>query len=113
MIEITVRDYLSGILTVPVLLEREPSEDGRYVLIQKTGSRRADRIDTATLAIQSIGPSLYEAAALNEEVKAAMYSMPDTEMNIFRVELNSDYNFTNTSTKERRYQAVFHITFKE
>ena len=32
---------------------------------------------------------------------------------ISRVQLNSDYNFTDTAQKRHRYQAVYDITFYE
>ena len=72
-----------------------------------------DRLDTATVAIQSIAGTLYEAAALNERVKQVMENLPYQEANVFRAGLNSDYNFTDEETKERRYQAVYQITYKE
>lgn len=113
MIETTLLKYLEEALDVPVSLEVPENKPPVYVVLQKTGSRRENRLDTATFAVQSIAPSLYEAAELNEQVKAAMEGLPYAEKNVFRAELNSDYNFTNTQTKERRYQAVFHITYKE
>lgn len=113
MIEKTLLDYLSARLDVPVQMETPKDPPVSYVVLQKTGSHRENRVDTAIFAVQSIAPSLYEAALLNEAVKAAMDNMEDAVAGIFRVELNSDYNFTNTQTKERRYQAVYIITYKE
>ena len=60
--------------------------------------------------MQSYAPSLFEAAELNERVKAAMDDLillPD----IFSAKLDSDYNFTDTATKQYRYQAVYNITY--
>ena len=65
------------------------------------------------VALASIAPSLAEAAALNEVVKAVMDQLPYLAEEVFGSELNGDYNFTNTATKERRYQAVYNITYKE
>lgn len=113
MIEKTILDYLTARLTVPVRMETPEDPPESYVVLQKTGSRRENRVDSATFAVQSIAPTLYGAAQLNETVKAAMDAMEDRVAGIFRVELNSDYNFTNTATKERRYQAVYNITYKE
>ena len=51
---------------------------------------------------------MYGAAALNEEVKKAVDSL--IELNeIASVTLNTDYNFTDTTTKQYRYQAVYDI----
>ena len=113
MIEITLQDYLSGELAEPVVLEVPHPAPASYVVLQKTGSSRENMIDTATFAIQSIAPTLYEAAALNERVKDAMELLPWAAPSVFKAALNSDSNFTNPNTKERRYQAVYHITYKE
>lgn len=109
MIEKTLYDYLNAKLTVPAYMEL-PADGypSSYVLIEKTGSSRENRIDRATVAIQSIAPTLYEAAVLNEHVKGAMDDAVELG-DISRVELNSDYNFTDQTKKEYRYQAVFDI----
>lgn len=113
MIEKTVLDYLNKVLGVPVYIDLIPPVPSRYAVIQKTGSRRENMIESATIAIRSIGETKYEAASINDAVKKAMYLLPDVEATVFRSELNSDYDFTNTATKEQRYQAVFDITFRE
>lgn len=114
MIEKIIRDYLLGaelsvgqniFLQVP---EKPPEE---YILIEKTGSGITNRIRQAMIAIRSISKtSLYQAASINEEVIDAMDNIIYSE-DIFRCELNSDYNFTNTTTKEYRYQAVFNLFY--
>lgn len=110
MIEETILNYLNNSdLSVHAYAQRPEKEPTSYVLIEKTGSRRANRIETATIAVQSYANSLYGAALLNEEVKAVMDAMPDTE-DIGRASLVSDYNFTSTTAKKYRYQAVYNIT---
>jgi uncharacterized protein (DUF849 family) len=120
MIEIIVWNALNAALNeenetpaVPVLMEAPEERTATYVVIDKTGSSRINRIDRATVAVQSIAPTLAEAASLNERVKAVMDQLPELSEKVFRAELNGDYNFTNTQTRERRYQAVYIITFKE
>ena len=113
MIETIIREALASVLAVPVYMEAPLDKPESYVVLEKTGSRRPDRLDTATLAVQSIAPSLEAAAALNETAKAAMDWLPYTVPEIFAAKLNSDGNFTDTRTKERRYQAVYNITYKE
>lgn len=113
MIEKTVLDYLSESLApVPVAMEVPSPMLERYIVIEKTGSGEDNGLFRATLAIQSIAPTLYEAAQINHNVKTAMRGLPEI-VNIFRCECNSDYSFTNPQTKERRYQAVFDIYYKE
>ena len=50
---------------------------------------------------------------MNDDVKRAMLRMPANDHKVTRCDLNSDYNYTNTSTKQYRYQAVFDVTFYE
>lgn len=108
MIEEIVLAYLSSRLDVMVRMEKTDNAD-RYVLIEKTGSDNNNFIYSATLAIQSYANSLYEAALLNEQVKKIMSELPLLDK-VTRCELNTDYNYTDPSTKQYRYQAVFNIT---
>ena len=108
MIEKTVLDYLNDHLDVPAYMEKPANPPASYVVIVKTGSSVNNFIYRATFAVQSIAPSLYEAALLNEPVKDRMAKIIELDV-ITRCDLNSDYEFTNTLTKERRYQAVFDL----
>lgn len=81
-----------------------------YVIFEKTSSGKRDYANSATFTFQSYAPTLYSAALLNEEVKAAVESMIELD-EISGIHLNSDYNFTDTETKECRYQAVFDINY--
>lgn len=109
MIEKTIKDYLQSSLRVPVRLEEEENLGKEYIIVEKTGSGSENYIARATIAIQSYGKSLYEAASLNEKVKETMENVVKLD-NICRCELNSDYNYSDTSRKKYRYQAVFDIT---
>lgn len=108
MIAKDLLDYLGEALSVGVYME-SPEELTNYVLLDQTGSSRNDHIITTTIAVQSYAPSLYEAMVLNESVKAAMEGFAQLA-NVTRVELDTDYNFTNTATKQYRWQAVYNIT---
>lgn len=110
MIEQTVLNYLTSNVDVPVYMEIPAKQPDCFVLVEKTGSSRENWICTSTFALQSWAPTLYEAAALNEQIKAAMDRMPDTE-DVGRAELNTDYVYTDTATKRYRYQAVYDITY--
>ena len=110
MIETIVLDYLSSVLPEPCSLEVPERPPALFVVLEKTGSSSENYINTASFAVQSYAPSLFEAAELNERVKAAMddlIQLPD----IFSSDLDSDYNFTDTSTKRYRYQAVYDIIY--
>ena len=108
MIAKTLLDFLGSNLDVPVVMEA-PEQTTGYVLIDQTGSSRTNHIITTTFAIQSYGASLYDAMVLNDEVKGAMVGFAELD-EITRVELETDYNFTNTATKQYRWQAVYLIT---
>ncbi len=101
-------DYLGEQLGVYVGLEA-PEQTFGYVLIDQTGSSTSNRITTTTIAIQSYGQSLYGAYELNERVKAAMNGFVEIS-EVASVRLETDYNFTNTATKQYRWQAVYQIT---
>lgn len=110
MIEKTVLDYLSDELSVTVYMEVPEDVPASYVIIEKTGGGMSDQIWTATLAIKSIAATLYAAATLNETVIDAMLHITDTE-DVSACSLNSNYNFTDTTSKEYRYQAVFDVVY--
>lgn len=108
MIEKTVLDYLNKSLDVSVYAETPEEPPESYVLIEKTGEGEEDYIYSATLAIQSYAESLCCAAELNEKVKKVMADAVVID-EICKVELNSNYNYTDTTTKKYRYQAVFNV----
>ena len=105
--------YEGPVFDIPCYMERPEKEPaGMYIVIEKTGSSETNRITDATIAIQSYGKSLYEAAVLNEKVKEVMRDIVQLP-EVSSCELNSDYNYTYTAMKAYRYQAVFVITYYE
>lgn len=108
MIEITVLNYLSSVLDVPVVMEIPDKPDDRFVLLKKADGSESDHLSFAMFTVQSYGPSMVEAALLNQTVKAAMKRIIELD-EISGCHLNSDYNFTDTASKRYRYQAVFDI----
>ena len=110
MIEKEVLDYLNNVLDVPVYMEKPEKEPTEYVLIEKTGSSGENLIYSATFALQSYADSLYLAAELNEKVKKAMDDIIVLDT-ISDSKLNTDYNFTDTTKKKYRYQAVYDLWF--
>jgi len=110
MIEIIVLNYLNKNLSVPAYTEKPSNAPHRYVLIDKTGSGESNHLPNATIAFQSYAESLYQAALLNKELKDTMKSIIELD-EIRGITLNGDYNFTDTTTKEYRYQAVYDIRY--
>lgn len=111
MIESIILKWLKKELTpTPVYIE-EPEEAGKdFVLFEKTSGKEDEGLNTATFAFQSYGGSLLKAASLNERVKKSIKKLAETN-GVIKAELNSDYNFTDLTTKRYRYQAVFDITY--
>ena len=108
MIEETIVDYLSEKIQVMVRMEEELDMPNEYVLVEKTGGGKTNHIRRATIAVQSYADSLYRAMQINEEVKEAMEDIVALD-EISRCTLNSDYDYTDTTRKKYRYQAVFDI----
>jgi len=108
MIEVEMKQFLDGHLSVPSYFERPKDPPKRYVLFEKTGSSKRNYLPESTFAFQSYAESMYEAAKLNEEVKEAVEDLIILDK-ISKIKLNSDYNYTDTEAKSYRYQAVFDI----
>ena len=111
MIETIVKSYLETKTNIPVRFERSPEMPDQCIVLEKTGGSYNEQIYTATMAVQSYGKTLAEAAALNADVVEWMLDIRDAVTNVFDISLNSDYNFTDSATKRYRYQAVFVITY--
>ncbi len=100
--------YLSEKLELYVGMEQPEVKTG-YVIIDQTGSRKTNQIKTTTFAIQSYGDSLLKAMMLNLQVETAMEGFAELP-EVAGVRLETDYNFTDTETKQYRWQAVYEIT---
>lgn len=112
MIEATVIDYLNNVLSVPVSGEVPSPTPVAFVTVEKIGSSVENHLRSASFAVQSWAGSEADAAALNVTVRNAMEAMI-TLPNISRSHCETDYNFTDTTTKHSRYQAVFEVVFYE
>ena len=110
MIELVIKNYLDGHLDVPSFFEHQNGLKRKYVLVEKLSGGKKNMLNSSVFAFQSYAGSLFESAQLNEQVKEvveAMIELPE----ITGIQLNSDYNFTDTQTKKYRYQAVFNINY--
>ncbi len=108
MIEVTLLNHLKTKLSISVRLEKPEPAPPEYVLFEKIGSSRTNLLSSSPFAFQSYSDSMYGASSLNELVKKAVDSLIELD-DIASVKLNSDYNFTDTTTKKYRYQAVYDI----
>ena len=109
-IEITVINYLKGALETDRVYGEVPEDKtGTFFVIDKIGSSVEDRVCTSTIAIQSYADSKLNASEQNERVKDVMTEMMGLDC-ISSCRLETDYDFTNISKKQYRYQAVYDIT---
>lgn len=110
MIEEILIKYLNDNLDVEAYCERPKDLPDTYILLENSGTSEENCIKSSMMIIQSIAPTLLEAMKLNEKVVDLMkdaHELPE----LFSSHLNSYYNYTDTSTKEYRYQCVFDITY--
>lgn len=112
MIEFVLLDYLETALNIPAYMEKPADMSGYFLVLEKLGSYEDNFIPHANIAVQAYAPTLAEAAKLNSRVKSAM-SDAITIPAVSSVKLNSDYNFTDTETKQYRYQSVYVITYAQ
>lgn len=110
LIEKYVMDFLSEKLGVPVYGQFDDATELAFLVVEKTGSYTSNRIEHATLAIQSYERSMIKASELNRRVVKAMNDIIEDDA-ISSIDLNSDYSYTDNTLKRYRYQAVFDITY--
>lgn len=111
MIEKTVIRYLRKKFSEEkVGYEPPKGMTDRFVTVEKTGSQQLTRgLYQSTIAVQSWGKSKQEAAELSERICTALREIPDEEDEVTSA-YGADYDFTDTTTKKYRYQAVFTFT---
>lgn len=107
MIEKIVMDYLDDVMDDPAYMQEQDDED-RYYVVLKVGSGNVNRIDSAMIEVQSYAPSRYQAAQMNYAMIEAMDNIVTLDA-IGSCKKNSDYDYTDTTKKGYRYQALFEI----
>ena len=114
LIETTIIQYLSTALeTDQIYAERPVDLPAEYWIIERTGGGEENHIQTATVAVQSISSvSMLRAAEMNQAAIRAMRDLITVE-DVSRCRLNASYNFTDSDTKQYRYQAVFDLIYME
>ena len=96
----------------PAYMEQPEDKPERYFVLERTGGgERGAEQRSATVAVQSYGPTMLDAAALNEQVLDIMSEIQYRENTIISCEVNSTYNFTDTRTKRYRYQTVIDLVY--
>ena len=108
MIEATILHYLEAHLTDPVCMLRPADPPARYYLLELTGAALSETIFSATMALQSYAPTLLDAAEMSRAAIDVMIGAVELD-EVARVDLNTNYNYTDPETKQPRYQAVFDV----
>lgn len=112
MIEDFTREYLDKNMDQPVSVGRPSPMPPRFCAIQKGDSQVRNLIPTATITVYSYAPTEFEAASMNQTVKAQMLAMAELP-EICRVQLDTDFSSPDTEVKSPRYQAIFYVTYYE
>lgn len=113
MIETVLLNHIETALTaqglsIPVCFEVPQTAPETFIKLERTGGRLTDHIHRATFAVQSYAPTLEKAAQLDALIVEIVLDSPACN-EICAAYLNSHYNYTDTTTKRYRYQAVFDI----
>ena len=112
MLETILLSALEEATGCPAYMEQPEDKPERYFVLERTGGgERGAEMQTATVAVQSYGPTMLDAAALNEQVLDIMSEIQYRENTIISCEVNSTYNFTDTRTKRYRYQTVIDLVY--
>ena len=108
MIEILVKEKLEEALNVPVFLEQPTNKPSKYLLIERKGMGESDHLGGSLFILQSYAESLYDAATLNKEVISEFKNLIYLD-EMVSINLNTDYIFTDMTSKKYRYQALFDV----
>lgn len=112
MIEKVIYNYLKKCFKdTPVYTQIPAKPPKEYIVFIKTASTRTNWINEGTFTFQSYSTSLVKAIKLNETLKNYLDAMPDSVPEIGSADLNADYNYTDTTRNEYRYQAIYNIAY--
>jgi hypothetical protein len=112
MIETKIIDYLNSNLEANTYMEQPEEKPVRFYIMERTAGGETNHIREGSFSVQSYAPTLYEASLMNNamiNVFKGLVELPE----VSRVVLNSDYNFTDPTTQQYRYQANFVVTYYE
>lgn len=109
MIEIIVKEFMEQRLQVPLFMEYPKNPPDSFVILKKGDSGRENFLDTAMFVVDSYGPSLLEAAQLNEQVKVILDDLYLLDA-VSSSRRGGDYPAFDSKNKRHRYQAVQNIS---
>lgn len=110
MIEVTLRDYLTDNLDIPVLMEHPKTSKKKYILLQLADASQINHIDMATFFVNVYADSLYEAAEIKEEVKTLLLNAIELP-GITKSTLGQDQAATDSANHLYQYNLTFNFYY--
>lgn len=110
IIEKRIIEYLKPLLSVDVVAESPEDGSLPYVRIERVGRTVRNYVTTDSVAFQSYGRTMIEAATIDEEVQEHMKGIVSLD-EISRVSMQSNYNASDTSNMKYRYQCIYDIVY--
>lgn len=110
IIEKKIIEYLNPLLSVEVVAETPENAPDSYVRIERIGRVVRNHVTTDSIAFQSYGTTMLEAAELDEAVQRHIEGMISLD-EISNVSLQSNYNASDTSNLKYRYQCIYDIVY--
>lgn len=110
IIELEIYKYLKN-AGFNVYMETPENMPAEFVTVEKTGGQYlGNGHASATIAVQSWSESKYKAASLSEKVCNTLDDLA-AEVGCVVTASGADYDYTDTTTKRYRYQAVFTVEY--
>ena len=112
MIDTKILEYLNSKLNIKTYMEQPKKKPEKFYILERTAGGLTNQISEGSFVVQSYAPTLYETSAMNDAMKGVFLNLIELP-EISRVVLNSDYNYTDPTTQQYRYQANFVVTYYE
>ena len=110
IIEKKIKDYLTSKIAYPVHTKTPKSVEERYVQFSIIDRGREDYIDAVTVEFYSYGVSMVDAAAVDEDLRNAMFDFIE-EPDISHVDLGGGEYEYDTALKKDAYRSYFNIFY--
>lgn len=114
MIEVTLKEYIEPLIGVPVYMEKPVKAPAEYILISR-GSHSIRNVvkEESDVTVRSYSTSKYGASAMNDRTRDLIMHAPNYCLNVFKVRLQTDYDYTDPDKKEYIWASVYDITYQE
>ena len=110
LIEKVVKDYLDDNLSVDAFLEIPKGNiPDSFVVFRVTDRGKVNQINAVTMEFQSYGPSKYEAALLDAEVRLKMEEI--VELPDISCKFGGGNDDNDTTLKKYRYRCYFNLFY--